>query len=202
LIEEQYSIPLVCYICFMEENQTDEKIIASYKNGEEEDFKKLIDRYTSPLFNFAARLTNKDEAEDIVQEVFIKAWKNINRFDENKASFKTWIFTIAKNTITDFLRKNKGVLFSDIGGDDEADSFAENIPDESLLPDAALEKLEDATFLNKILEKLNGAYREILVLHYQEEMTFDEIGKVLGKPLNTVKSAHRRAIIEMRKMLN
>ena len=185
-------------------DKTDEEIILSYKNGDEEAFKKLIERYISSLYNFTARLTNKNNAPDIVQEIFIKTWKNINRFDPLKASFKTWIFTIAKNTVTDFLRKKKSLLFSDLEKDNDGDanSFAENIPAGDLLPDLALQKLQDSQFLNKILEKLRPNYREVLVLHYQEEMTFDEIGKILNKSINTVKSQHRRAILELRKMLN
>jgi RNA polymerase sigma factor (sigma-70 family) len=190
--------------------KTDEEIIVLYKNGEEEAFKILIARYTAPLYNFTARLANKNDASDIVQEIFIKVWKNIRHFDEKKASFRTWIFTIAKNTTTDFFRKSgsasggkKSINFSDIGNKDGEDinSFAENIPDENLLPEEALQKLENSFFLNKILTKLRLDYQEVLILHYQEEMTFGEIGKILNKPLNTVKSIHRRAIIEMRKII-
>ena len=186
----------------MPTDQTDEEIILTYKNGDEEAFKKLIKRYTTPLYNFTARLTNRNDAPDIVQEVFIKVWKNIRHFDVKKASFKTWIFTIAKNTTTDFLRKKKSLLFSDMGSEEDINSFAENIPDDKLLPDTALQKLQDSQFLDKILLKLQPNYREVLILHYQEEMTFEEIGKILDKPLNTVKSQHRRAIIELRKTLD
>lgn len=189
---------------------TDEEIILSYKNGEREAFKKLIDRYTASLYNFVARLAGKNDAPDITQEIFIKVWKNLNRFDENKASFKTWIFTIAKNTTTDFLRKKKSLLFSDLNNPTRSDlddnSFEENIPDEDLLPDETLQKLEEKTadekFLNDLLAKLRPIYQEILALHYQEEMTFEEIGKVLVKPLNTVKSQHRRALLELRRMVD
>lgn len=184
--------------------ETDEKIILLYKAGDEEAFRALVYRYTTPLYNFSARLTNKNEASDIVQEIFIKAWKNIKNFKPEKASFKTWIFTIAKNTITDFLRKKKSLSFSDIekGNDEDSGSFAENITDEDLLPLEALQKLEDSNFLNRTLEQLRPNYKEVLILHYQEEMTFEEIGEILDKPLNTVKSNHRRAILDLRKMLS
>jgi RNA polymerase sigma-70 factor (ECF subfamily) len=187
----------------MPSNESDEEIIVLYKNGDEEAFKVLINRYTTPLYNFTARLTNKNDASDIVQEIFIKTWKNIKRFDPLKASFKTWIFTIARNAVTDFFRKKKSLLFSDIENKDgkDIDSFAENIPDENLLPEEALQKLEDSVFLNKILAKLRPDYQEVLILHYQEEMTFEEIGSILNKPLNTVKSIHRRAIIELKKIV-
>ena len=92
-------------------DKTDEEIILLYKNGDQEAFKELINRYVSPLYNFTARLTNRSDASDIVQEIFIKAWKNIEHFNPSKASFKTWIFTIAKNTTTDFLRKKRVYYF-------------------------------------------------------------------------------------------
>lgn len=185
--------------------ESDEEIITLYKNGEETAFKKLIDKYTPSIFNFVAHLTDKNNAPDIVQETFIKVWKNLRKFDSAKASFKTWIFTIAKNTATDFLRKKKSLLFSDLenkNGDEDNINFSENIPAEDLLPDEILQKMQDSDLLNEHLDKLSLQHKTILILHYQEEMTFEEIGKFLNKPLNTVKSQHYRAIITLRKMLN
>lgn len=184
--------------------ESDEEIITLYKDGKEEALKTLIDRYTPPIYNFIVYLIGKNNAPDIVQETFIKVWKNLHKFDIEKASFKTWIFTIAKNTATDFLRKKKSLLFSDIKKDDDDkndNTFCENIPDESLLPDEALQKLQDSEFLKRILEKLTIQNKTVLILHYQEEMTFSEIGKILDKPLNTIKSYHYRAILELRKLL-
>ena len=192
-------------------NETDEELAILYKEGNKEAFKGLINRYTFPLYNFTAHIVNQNDASDVVQEIFIKTWKSIHKFDEKKASFKTWIFTIARNTAIDFLRKKRNLLFSDIparqlaGGEKESEnenSFAENIPDENLLPDEVLIKLEDSEFLNRTLEKLNIKEKEILILYYQEELTFDEIGKILQKSLNTVKSTHRRAIIKLQELLD
>ena len=191
------------------DKKSDEEIIELYRNGDQEAFKHLIDRYKTALYNFTARLTNKEDAPDIVAEIFIKVWKNIGRFDKEKASFKTWIFTIGRNTITDFLRKKKNLLFRDMqnrtgeenNNEENGNSFEENIPDENILPDKALQKLQDREFLNNTLKKLSLSEKEILLLHYQEEMTFDEIGKVLNKNLHTVKSIHRRALIKLRKLL-
>ncbi|MFA5827542.1 MAG: RNA polymerase sigma factor [Candidatus Paceibacterota bacterium] len=188
-------------------SESDEEIIILYKNGKEEALKCLINRYSSSLFNFTARLTNKNTANDIVQETFIKVWKNLHKFNTEKANFKTWIFTIAKNTAIDFLRKSgsasggkKSINFSDIDNEEDF-SFSENIPDENLLPNEILQKLQDSELFNKTLDKLPTHYKTVLILHYQEEMTFDEIGKILNKPLNTVKSYHYRAIIELKKLL-
>ena len=179
----------------MNNHRTDEEIILEYLGGENGAFREIVERYAAPIYNFAARLAGTGNAADLSQEVFIKAWKNVKRFDAHKASFKTWLYAIAKNIIIDFLRKKKEMTFSDFP---EEEDFAENIPDENLLPVQILEKLEDAKLLNGLLDQLPVDYKIVLSLHYQENMTFDEIGKVLNKPPNTVKSWHRRAILALR----
>lgn len=178
---------------------SDEDLIKEYLEGNQESFKILIERYTTPLYNFIFRFVGIDNTPDVLQNVFIKVWKNINKFDVSKAHFKTWIFTIARNTVTDYLRKKKMVLFSSLDKDEEL--FEENIKDESLLPDEVISKLEDSELLNKTLEQIPSKYKEVLILHYQEEMTFVEIGQILNKPTNTVKSYHRRALILLREMI-
>ena len=100
------------------------------------------------------------------------------------------------------MRKKKSIVFSDIQKNKDEVTFEENIMSEEILPDEALQKLEDAENLNRTLEKLRPEYREVLILHYQEEMTFEEIGKILNKPLNTAKSTHRRAVLELKKLLD
>lgn len=184
----------------MDTHIPDNELLRAYFADDEHAFKILIDRYTPLIYNFTARLAGREYASDITQEVFIKVWKNIRKFDIEKASFKTWIFTIARNATIDFLRKKKEIDFSDLDSDNEY-TFAETIPDEALLPDKVLEKLEDSKLLDHLLEQLPATYKAVLVLHYQEEMTFDEISTVLGKSPNTVKSQHRRALTQLRKMV-
>ena len=180
---------------------TDEALVIAYKTGNQESLKIIINRYTPLLYNFVSRFVGRDAATDVVQDICIKIWKYLDSFDSTRASLKTWIFTIARNTATDFLRKKKALRFSDLDSMQDTDTptaFADTIRDEALLPDAALQKLQDVEFLNTILDTLPEKYRTVLVLYYQENMTFDEIGKVLDKPLNTVKSQHRRAIESLR----
>ena len=178
----------------------DKDLILAYFNGDQEAFKKIVEKYTPPLYNFLRRLTG-EEASDLVQETFIKAWKNLKKFNPEKASFKTWIFTIAKNSSTDFFRKKKSLNFSDLNTNEDDVAFEETIVDEDILPDEAMQKLQDADFLSKILDTLSLQAKTVLTLHLQEEMTFEEIGKLLKKPLNTVKSQYRRALIELRKKI-
>ena len=177
---------------------SDEDLINEYLNGNQESFKIIIERYSALLYNFVFRFVGIDNTPDIIQDVFIKVWKNINKFDASKANFKTWVFTIARNTTTDYLRKKKMILFSSL--DSEEESFKDNIEDESLLQDESLSKLEDIEFLNKIIDQIHSKYKEVLILHYQEEMTFLEISKILNKPANTVKSYHHRALLLLREL--
>jgi RNA polymerase sigma-70 factor (ECF subfamily) len=175
---------------------SDEKIISSFCEGKKEAFKELIDKYSSSIYNFLAQITGIENATDLSQEVFIKIWKNLKKFQHSKASFKTWIFTIAKNTAIDFLRKKKSIPFSKMEID-----IIENIKDENLLPDEILIKSENIELLKEKMKFLSPLYKTILSLHYQEELTFEEIGKILEKPTNTIKSYHYRAISELRKKI-
>ena len=179
---------------------TDEELVEDILGGKEGSFDVLVHRYTTSIYNFAYRLTgNVEYAEDITQETFIKVWKNIKRYKSSYA-FKSWIFTIARNTATDFLRKRKSIVFSSLDTIEDH-SFESNIPDDKILPMESLIKLEDVELLNGTLVKLPTDYQTVLLLHYQNDMTFEEIGKIMGKPLNTVKSWHRRSLIKLRELL-
>lgn len=99
------------------------------------------------------------------------------------------------------LRKKKSLLFSDFENDDGGNSLTESLSDSEPLPDEIFAKAEEKNILDNALAELSPAHREVLFLHYNELFTFDEIGKVLGKSLNTVKSRHRRALMKLRKIL-
>ena len=125
----------------MAENNTeeqDENLVNSYLDGNKEALKEIIDKYTPSLYNYARRIANKNDAPDIVSETFIKIWKSLSKFDKQKSSFKTWIFTIIRNTTTDFLRKKKNILFSDLEENSDSkneetkNSLIENIKDENI----------------------------------------------------------------------
>ncbi len=180
--------------------QTDEELIIEYIEGNQHGLKVLIDRYTGALYNFSVRFVGTTTAPDVIQETFIKVWKNIQKFDVTKAHFKTWIFTIARNTITDYVRKKKILVFSDLETT-EGEVFDETIQDIDILPDEAMQKIQDKELLDKLLGNLPSNYQTVLMLYYQEDMTFAEIGTVLDKPLNTVKSHHHRALAQLRKMI-
>ncbi len=181
--------------------QSDSDLIISYLGGAESALTILINRHLRAVYNFVYRLTyNKENTEDIVQETFFKVWKNLKKFRVGE-NFKTWLFTIARNSTIDFLRKKKEYVFSDFENTEGGNHLADSLTDPEPLPDALVEQLEKTKMLEELLSKLSLLYREVLMLRYNEDLTFEEISKVLGKPLDTVKSQHRRALIELRKLI-
>ncbi len=183
----------------MERN--DKQLIFDYLVGDESALHELVRRYLKALYNFVYRLTNNTEdAEDITQEIFIKVWKNIKQYDQNY-SVKTWLFAIARNTTIDWLRKKRDLVFSDFETSEGENILLDTLTDPMPLSDEIMARAEDKKFLDHALSKLPLMYREVIVLRYQDGLTFNEIGNVVGKPLDTVKSQHRRALIALRKLL-
>ena len=178
---------------------TDDELIQRYRNGEGDAFDLLVGRYVDPIYSFVRRLSAAD-AEDISQETFVKAWKMLDRY-KMTGTFKAWIFAIARNTAIDKLRKKKSQVFSDFEADDGSNALVDTLSDPETLPANLIKKAEDKGLLESGLATLPLEDREILTLHYSEEMTFDAIGELLKKPLNTVKSRHRRALLKLRDYL-
>ncbi|MBU6430996.1 MAG: sigma-70 family RNA polymerase sigma factor [Patescibacteria group bacterium] len=179
----------------------DQQLIADYLNGDDGAIAVLIDRHLKTVFSFTYRLVrNKENAEDIAQDTFLKMWRNLKKYRPGE-NFKTWLFTIARNAAIDFLRKKKSLAFSDFEDDDGENAFIETLTDPEPLPDEIFAKAEEENVLDEALNKLSLPHRETLLLRYSERLTFDEIGKILGQSINTVKSRHRRAVENLRRIL-
>lgn len=177
----------------------DKKLIADYLEGDTDALALLIERNLKLVYRYAFRLArDAEDAEDITQETFVKLWRNIEKFDVNK-SFRTWLLGIAHNTAIDLLRKRRAFVFSDF--DNETGDFSETIVDTAPLPPEIFERAEKKKLLDDALGQLSPTSREILALYYEEALTFNEIGTILNKPLNTIKSQHRRAMVALRKIL-
>lgn len=181
--------------------KTDEQIIINYLNGDENSLEILVKRYIKPIYSFTYRYVGDyQEAEDITQEVFIKVWRNIKKFDKNK-SFKTWIFRIAKNTSIDFLKKKKSIPFSEFENEEGENILIEKLADPVSLPGGFIEKIGIAEILDTAMNQLSPKYRMVLFLHYNDHLTFREIAEIFEEPLHTVKSRHRRALIKLKGLL-
>lgn len=182
----------------------DKELVEKFLNGDKKSLEVIVNRHLKPVFNYVYRITSSsNETEDIVQEVFIKVWKNISKFNPDQ-NFKTWLFAIARNTTIDWLRKRKNISFSKLDSinDEEGDkTFEETLRDAEPLPDEIFMKKEIKKDLEKALTKIRPDFKEIMLLHYTENLTFQEISLITQKPLNTVKSQHRRALESLRKLI-
>ncbi len=181
-------------------HKDDSQLIADYLGGDEESFEFLIDRYSGTIYSFIARLSgNAEVADELTQEAFLKAWKSIERFDLTH-SFKTWIFSIARNTVIDWMRKKKLMYFSQLDAGKEI-SFEDSLVDGEPLQDELLEKKEMVAELENAVAGIAPHYKEIIFLHLTENLTFEEIAGIVSKPMNTVKSQYRRALALLRTYL-
>lgn len=178
----------------------DIKLIEDYIKGNDDAFKKIVYKYSTQIYNFVYYLGAKEETDDIVQESFVKIWKNIKKYD-NKKSFKSWIFSIARNTTIDWLRKKKPFLFSEFENEDGTNYIFDNLSSEDIPADEFLSNIEDSQKISEIIEKLPLKDREILLLYYSTNQTFKEISEDLKEPLNTIKSRHKRALDKVRKKI-
>jgi RNA polymerase sigma-70 factor, ECF subfamily len=178
----------------MPENNLIQKILS----GDEDAFAEIVKIHLKPVYNFVYRFVlDRDTAEDLTQEAFVKAWKNIHKFDRSK-SFRTWLFTIAKNTTFDWLKKKKELPFSKFTNEDGSNAL-ENISAGEDLPDEILEREDLAEEMEKVLQKLPPHYRALLLLHYKDEFSLHEIAEILGEPYNTIKSRHQRGLGRLKK---
>jgi RNA polymerase sigma-70 factor (ECF subfamily) len=176
----------------------DQQYIRDFLDGNDEAFEQLVHKYLSPIYNFIFQLTrDQNVAEDLTQETFIKAWKHFARFDQKK-SFKTWLFTIAKNTTYDYFKKKKSIPFS-FFEDEEGENSLEVVDQDNPLPDEILEENERKEDVERALAHVPELYRALLILAYREDFSLMEISTILREPYNTIKSRHQRALKLLRK---
>jgi len=183
------------------ENQTDEQLVEAYLKGEKEALNFLIKRYLTPIFNYALSFV-KDQAaaEDMAQEVFVKVWQKIKKYDQ-KYKFKNWLYIIAKNTCLDYLKKNKTLNFSELNLVDDNLLFEDLIKETALSPQAELEMAETAKLVNAAVDKLPDKYKETVKLYYLSGYKFREIAAILKESIDTIKSRNRRSLIYLKKLI-
>lgn len=162
------------------EQSSDEQIVSLVLKGEKESYREIIRRYEDKLSRYLRKfISDKDDIEDILQIVFIKAYKNLYGFDINKR-FSSWIYRIAHNEAVNHLKRNRKK------GRVDLDDIEYKLIDEK----ADIGGEADRNFLKKDVEKVMGKldvkYREPIVLFYLEEMSYEEISDVLRIPKNTV----------------
>ncbi|MCK9272355.1 RNA polymerase sigma factor [Candidatus Gracilibacteria bacterium] len=179
---------------------TDYEIIQKIKENPD-NFGLIIDRYEQKLYKYIMRSTDitNEEADDLLQEIFIKVYKNIFEVKEN-LSFSSWIYRIAHNYIIDYFRKNSKI--EKVSLDDESYSFLINNIKSDFDPRLDLDKKEIKEIVQLALSKIKKEYREILILKFIEDKSYDEISDILRIPTGTVGTLINRAKAQIKENLN
>jgi len=172
------------------EKTTDEELVAKTLENPEI-YALLVERYEKKLLRYIMRILSgtKEDAEDILQDVFLSAYKNLNDFDQD-LKFSSWIYRIAHNKVISHFRKvtarPKTMTY-------EGDSQLLNILASEEDIAKSLEKRHDAAEVRDVLDELDEKYREALVLKFLEEKDYKEISDILEKPMGTVATLINRA---------
>ncbi|MFA5211171.1 MAG: RNA polymerase sigma factor [Patescibacteria group bacterium] len=182
----------------MEKSQkSDEVLVEEIRNGNMDLYSEIIARYKTPLSSYINRLSyNSNDSEDILQEVYLKIYRNLFGFDTKK-KFSSWAYRIAHNETINYLKKHGRTKINLNLDEIDENIFAEKNFLEDKLDQKFLQK-EMADYLNLIKTK----YREVLLLYYFEEKSYDEISDILRIPKNTVGIYIHRAKKNLIKELN
>ena len=171
------------------EQPTDEDLVAAVLAGDQELFGELVDRYQGRLVNYLYRLLrNADDAHDLAQEVLVKVYQALDRYDP-QFRFSTWLFRVAQNAAIDQIRRQRLKLVSmqrDGGGEDDAHEM--DFPSPTPTPYGDLRNSERGEAIQQAVDALPWEYRELILLRHFSELSYEEIAQMKKLPLGTVKN--------------
>lgn len=172
---------------------TEAELVLGLKARDEKYFGYLYDHYSPAMYGIALKVVNDEIiAGDVLQEIFLKIWRSIERYDSEKGRLFTWMVNIARNTAIDTIRSKAHKLGL---------KTQELVNNNSGVEQLSVQSSVDHLGLEKLVEQLNREQRIIIDLAYYKGCTQDEISKILDVPLGTVKTRMRNAIIQLRNIL-
>jgi RNA polymerase sigma-70 factor (ECF subfamily) len=182
--------------------ESDSTLVTAIKNGESQAFEFLVKRHEVKIFSIAFRITrNREDAQDVVQQSFHKAFMHLDRFQE-KSSFSTWLTRIVINEGLMCLRRNRSrreISLDDVKSESDELLPAE-IPDRAKDPADIYEQRENERILCEAIDQLSGEFRAVVCLHL-EERTVRETAEILGLAIGTLKARLFRARQKLRVLL-
>ena len=174
----------------------DSGVVAAFLDGNKRAFGELVERYQNRLLNFIYRTTgDRERAEDLVQETFIRVYRHLHRFDQTK-KFSTWIYTISSNLAKNELRnrsRNPLVLFQTLMKNRDADTRPLEWEDNTYRPDDLFRKRHLKSQVDAAVDQLPEHHRTVFILREMEGKTYEEIAEITSTNLGTVKSRLNRA---------
>lgn len=174
----------------------DSEVVSAFLDGEERAFQELVDRYQTRLLNFVYRtIGDRERAEDLVQEVFIRVYRHLHRFDQSK-KFSTWAYTIASNLAKNELRnrsRNPLILFQTIRKNWQDEDRPLQFEDSTSRPDDMYRRRHLKDLVEQSVAQLPEHHRQVFVLRELEGKSYEEIAEITDCNLGTVKSRLNRA---------
>lgn len=183
-------------------NYVETRLAKLSRGGDRRAFAELVELYKDKLYHLAYRMLNQShEAEDVVQETFLRVYTNLHRYDETQ-KFSTWIYRIATNLCIDRLRKRKANYSLDAEmPDGEGADWYSLLPSDQATPESEVVLSEMQGHIRAAIETLPEKYKSVVILRYLHDMSLQEIGDVLGMPVTTVKTRVHRGREFLRKKL-
>ena len=180
----------------------DAVVLARVRAGNEDAFATLVRRYEPKLRVYVSGIVSvEEEARDLVQETFIRAWRHLDQYDQ-RFRFSTWLFRIAHNIAIDHLRRRRQPTVSlDLGEDDEGEGMRLDPPDPRRGPLGEVANRELGRALAREIERLPPSYRELVTLRHLVGLSYNEIAELKELPLGTVKNKLFRAHSVLRETL-
>jgi RNA polymerase sigma-70 factor (ECF subfamily) len=176
--------------------ETDTELVERVRGGDEDAFRLLVERHSRPIHRSAYRITgNGADADDVVQETFLRAYRALDRFDA-RATFTTWLHRIAINCSLDLIDARKRREGKTDAGEDMT-----SIASHDATPDRIVHSLQMQQAVAAAMDRLSGNERTAFVLRHFEGMPLEEIGKVLGIRMNATKNTVFRAVKKLRQQL-
>ena len=167
---------------------SDEDLVASILDGQPELFADLVGRYQGRLVNYLHRmLRNQEDAHDLAQEVFVKIYGALDRFDP-KYRFSTWLFRVAQNAAIDTIRKRRLKLVSIHRDDADGEGGDWELPGDDPTPYQTSRNIERGAAIHQAIDELPYEYKELISMRHYAELSYDDIARLKDMPLGTVKN--------------
>ncbi|MFA6136281.1 MAG: sigma-70 family RNA polymerase sigma factor [Candidatus Paceibacterota bacterium] len=161
--------------------------------GEAPAFGLLYDRYQPGIFRFIyLKVGHREEAEDLTHQVFLSAWQNINSFKDQGLPISSWLYRIARNKVIDHYRTKKNLI--------DIEKVTEEVVVEEKAGEETIKKME-IEVVYQSLSKLTPDQQEIIILRFVEELSYEEISKIIGKNQGAIRVLQFRAIRKLKKMI-
>jgi RNA polymerase sigma-70 factor (ECF subfamily) len=188
----------------LDQNVTDAQLLQRYRDGDEQAFSEIVNRYKNSLYAFLRRFVNRqDIVEDVFQETFLQLYASRDSFDSDRP-LRPWLFTIAANKAKDALRKIQRQSTMSMGtladaGDVSIDEVVNILTSYETTPESEISQEETAQRVRQIIAEMPENLRGILILAYFEQFSYKHMSEILSIPIGTVKSRLHTAVVHFMK---